>query len=184
MSEDKHLLNRLRCGDTNALRRLYEKYRDDLFTVGLSLLHDITASEDCLQDVFVTFASGISTLDIRRNLKGYLVSCVVNRARDYLRKKTPQLDCPLEDLERLAVLTDPLEQMIDSEKSRLIFLALAQVPYEQREVFVLHVHGDMKFRQIADLQAVSIKTVQSRYRYAIDKLRELLEKENTYEVRA
>ena len=48
--------------------------------------------------------------------------------------------------------------------------ALAQ----QRETIVLRLHADMKFRQIAELQEVPVKTVQSRYRYGLDKLRSLL----------
>ena len=55
--------------------------------------------------------------------------------------------------------------------------ALAQIPYEQREVVVLHLHGDMKFREIAGLRAVSTKTIQSRYRYGLDKLRSILNSE-------
>ncbi|MHC4575215.1 MAG: sigma factor-like helix-turn-helix DNA-binding protein, partial [Planctomycetota bacterium] len=59
---------------------------------------------------------------------------------------------------------------------------LAKLPYEQREVFVLHAQGDMKFREIAGLVGVSTATVQSRYRYGAEKLRGLLEKENANEV--
>ena len=56
---------------------------------------------------------------------------------------------------------------------------LMRPPYDQREVFVLHAQGEMKFREIAELQNVSIKTVQSRYRYGIERLQTLLEKDGT-----
>jgi RNA polymerase sigma-70 factor (ECF subfamily) len=52
-----------------------------------------------------------------------------------------------------------------------------QLPYEQREVFILHVQGDMTFQQIAEQIGASINTVQSRYRYGIEKLRSLLNTE-------
>ena len=52
--------------------------------------------------------------------------------------------------------------------------ALAELPYEQREVVILHVQGGMKFRAIAKSRNVSINTIQSRYRYGLDKLRSLL----------
>jgi len=92
MSEDKHLLKLLRHGDSRALRLLYEKYRTDLFTVALSLIHDVHTDEDCLQDVFVRLAEGAADMEIRRNLKGYLISSVANRARDRLRSKTKLSD--------------------------------------------------------------------------------------------
>jgi RNA polymerase sigma-70 factor (ECF subfamily) len=182
MSEDRQLLKCICCGDKDALRRIYEKYRDDMFTVAVSLLRDVHESEDCLQDVFVGFVNALGSFNIRYNLKGYLISCVANRARDYLRKRTTQLDCPLEELACLATSSEPGKEMVNGEESSRLFEALSGLPYEQREVFVLRAQGGMKFREIAKLQKVSIKTIQTRYRYAIEKLRAILEMENTYEV--
>jgi DNA-directed RNA polymerase specialized sigma24 family protein len=51
------------------------------------------------------------------------------------------------------------------------------LPYEQREVVALRVYGQLTFREIAALRGASIKTVQSRYGYALDKLRLALDGE-------
>ena len=177
MSEDKHLLKLLRHGDNRALRRLYEKYRTDLYTVALSLIHDVHAAEDCLQDVFVRLAEGAADMEIRHNLKGYLISSVANRARDRLRRKT-KLSDRTESFGCSASATDPVKVLIDREESTRVYNTLMRLPYTQREVFVLHVQGEMKFREIAELQNVSIKTVISRYHYGIEKLQALLEKDN------
>ena len=175
MSEDKHLLKLLRRGDNYALRRLYEKYRTDLFTVALSLAHDVHTAEDCLQDVFVRLAERAPDMEIRRNLKGYLVSSVANRVRDQLRKRTRTLD-ETESLGCSTSATEPIEALIRCEESVRVFDMLTKLPYPQREVFVLHVQAGMKFKEIAQLQSVSIKTVISRYRYGIEKLQALLER--------
>ena len=50
-----------------------------------------------------------------------------------------------------------------------------QLPYAQREVVVLRTQGQMTFKQIAVQQNCSIKTAESRYRYAVQKLRSLLD---------
>lgn len=55
--------------------------------------------------------------------------------------------------------------------------ALRQLPYEQREVLLLRSHSQMRFAAIAKAQGVSINTVQGRYRYAVDKLRSMLDSE-------
>ena len=178
MSEDKHLLKLLRQGDSSALRRLYEKYKTDLFTVALSLIHDVHTAEDCLQDVFARLAEGAADMEIRRNLKGYLISSAANRARDQLRSKVRPLD-KTEIMGCSAGTTDPVKVLIDREESARLFNTLLRLPYEQREVFILHVQGEMKFREIAELQNISIKTVQSRYRYGIERLQTLLEKDGT-----
>ena len=71
----------------------------------------------------------------------------------------------------------PDVRAIFGEELRQLTRALEQLPYEQREVLILHVHGGMKFRAIAQQQGVSINTAQGRYRYALDKLRSMLDGE-------
>lgn len=176
MLEDQRLLRRLRGGDKDALRRIYEKYIDDLLRVAASLLHDIQAAEDCLHDVFVNFAGSVDELRACRDIKKYLVSCVANRARDVLRRTARQSDCPVEQSESPEISDNPVKQLIAVEESDRVFSSLTELPYQQREVFVLHVQGGLKFREIAGLLGVSVNTVQSRYRYGIQKLREVLDK--------
>ena len=87
MVEDKELVCKLKHGDTEALRRLYEKYKDDLLTVAASLLGDSSEAEDILHDVFVSFAEAITEFQLYGSLRGYLMRCMVNRVRDRLRAK-------------------------------------------------------------------------------------------------
>ena len=181
MFEDQRLLSGLRSGDKDALRCIYEKYIDDLLRVASSLLSDIQSAEDCLHDVFVDFAGNVNGLMIHSNLKSYLISCVANRARDLLRSKARQVKCQPERFCSAPILTSPAKQLIDAEESVRVFEALAELPYEQREVFVLRVQGQMRFRDIAGLLGLSINSVQSRYRYAIEKLRAILNKESQNE---
>ena len=68
----------------------------------------------------------------------------------------------------------PESRLIVSEESMQVFEAMAKLPTEQREVISLHIYGQMKFREIAEQLDVSINTVQSRYRYGIEKLRAFL----------
>ena len=176
MLEDWLLIRRLRQGDRTALARVYQKYKDDMLTIANCLLIDLAAAEDCLHDVFVGFASGAAELRPGGNLKGYLLTATANRARDRLRAKTRQKEnVSLADMADLA--DDPAEPtagLIDCEETTRLYNALAELPYEQREVITLHVHGKLRFRQIAKRQGVSTNTVQSRYRYGLDKLRTLL----------
>jgi len=181
MSQDKRILKQLQKGDKDALRLVYEKYADTLVSVAVSLVSDIHTAEDCLHDAFVDFAAIVPMLRIHGNLRSYLISCVANRARDLLRKRARSANLNLEQLELAANVGDPSSQLITDEGARKVFDALGQLPYEQREVFVLHVQGDMTFREIAELVGASINTVQSRFRYGTEKLRSLLNTEFEYE---
>ena len=68
---------------------------------------------------------------------------------------------------------------MQKEEAVILNQALSQLPYEQREIIVLHLQGNMKFTQIAKLRSTSVNTVRSRYRYGLDKLRSLLNSEVT-----
>ncbi|MHC4642821.1 MAG: RNA polymerase sigma factor, partial [Planctomycetota bacterium] len=159
MSEDQQLLWRLHRGDPDALCRLYEKYKDDLLTVGVSVLCDIHTAEDCLHDVFVRFAKTAGDLVIRRSLKGYLIRCVINRARNLLKKGPKQSIFQIEESDLPTTLSNPVGQLIGNEESTRVFQALAKLPDEQHEVVALHFYGEMKFKEIASFLDISINTV-------------------------
>jgi len=170
--EDRILVWRFNRGDTVALCRIYEKYRDGLLKVAAALLHDRSSIEDVLHDVFVDFAGTTGRFQLKGSLKGYLAICVANRARDrnrtMQRRSTASLD---EARSNQARMIGPEGAAMTREMAEKMDTALAQLPDEQRETLVLHLQSKLRFREIAQLQGVSINTVQSRYRYGLDKLR-------------
>ena len=178
MIEDKLLIWRFKCGSTHALCRIYEKYKDNLLRLATALLNDTAAAEDVVHDCFVSFAQSPEKLKPGGNLKSYLATCVANRARNWNRARQRDETTNLNETESAVSNSKRPEQwIICSEELRQLNNALVQLPYQQREAVILHLQGGMKFKAVAESQGVSINTVQSRYRYGLDKLRSLLAKE-------
>ena len=178
MIEDKLLVWKFKNGSNEALCRIYEKYKDNLLRLASGLLNDRTVAEDIVHDCFVSFAQSADRLNLRGNLKSYLSTCVVNRVRSRHRSRGRHKTTSLNRAE--AAISDikrPEQWIIYSEQLRQLNNALAQLPYEQREAISLHLQGGMKFREIAKSQDVSTSTIQSRYRYGLDRLRSLLDNE-------
>jgi RNA polymerase sigma-70 factor (ECF subfamily) len=175
--QDKLLIWRFKCGSSDALCRIYEKYEDYMLTLAVSLLNDISSAEDVVHDVFVSFAQSPEKLKLNGNLKGYLTTCVANLARDRIRAKHRQAT-GLDKAESVnSDLNDPFHSLIGDEQLQRLSYAMAQLPYEQREIITLHLKGGMTFKSIAKSQNLSINTIQSRYRYGLNKLRSLLDSE-------
>ncbi len=168
---DRRLVHRLQHGDAEALQQIYHRYKEDLLTVAMSLLGDVHAAEDCVHDVFVHFAEAPADLRVNRSLRSYLVRCVANRAKNVLLRRGWQAPPSRDEPESLDC---PVRGSVASEESEQVFEALAQLPPEQREVITLRIHGQMRFGEIAEQLELSINTVQSRYRYGIERLRTLL----------
>jgi len=174
MVEDKILVWKFNRGSKDALRRIYEKYKDDLLGLAITLLRDKSVAEDIVHDVFVSFAQTTGTYHLSGTLKGYLSTCVANRARDRNRLRSGR-DAGLDVVEAIGSNPDgPMEHAIGSEESGRLKDLLDRLPCEQREVIVLHLHHGIRFREIAGALGISINTVQSRYRYGLDKLSSIL----------
>ena len=168
----------------SGLEALYRAQRQGLFSYAVGILGNAQLAEDVVQDVFVSFARAAATFRLTGTLKGYLATCTANRARDVIRRRQCRQATALSDCEELGGRgRGPLEAAIEEEQRRRVQQALDELPYEQREAIVLRLHGDMKFRQVAAAQNVSLKTVQSRYRYGLDKLRTMLNGEVSHETR-
>ena len=172
--EDKLLILRFKRGSTDALCRIYQKYEGAMLTVASGLLNDVHTAQDTVHDVFVAFAQSPERLRLAGSLKSYLTTCVANLARDRLRAGKRREASRSEREPELDEQGMPLSRLLHDEELRRLADALAMLPYEQREVVVLHLKGDLTFREIAAAQGTSINTIQSRYRYGLDKLRSLL----------
>ena len=174
MLEDEWLKVRFKAGSPEALRRIYEKYRDRLLTVAMALLNDSHAAEDVVHDVFVRFSESANGFALRGNLRSYLATCVANRARDRLRARRRAADRHDPGIAIESDLAGPEARVISSEESRLLSRAMERLPYEQREAVALHLNAGMTFRRIASHQGISTSTAKGRYRYGLEKLRSIL----------
>lgn len=175
MTDDTRLLKKLREGDKDALRAIYAKYEGILLALAANLLDDPNMAEDVLQDVLLSLVQSMHRLTIKRSLKAYLATAVANRTRDHYRRRQRRQQVSIDEARHLASNDEgPVRMVIRSEQVQKARAAMTQLPYEQREAIVLRLHADMKFREIARLQHVSVKTALSRYRYGLDKLRSTL----------
>lgn len=180
MLEDKMLIWKLKKGDRSTLCRIYEKYKDDLLRIAAGLLTDTTDAEDVVQDVFITFIGSLDTFKLTGSLRGYLTTCVANRARNLNRSRARHREIGLDQIDPpVSRYRRPDQWLLMDEAFSLFCNAMTELPYEQREAVILHVQGQMKFSTIAAIQQTSVKTVLSRYRYGITKLRSLLNGEVT-----
>lgn len=177
MLEDKILLWKFKRGSSEALERIYEKYEIYLITVATGLLNNTHAAEDVLHDFFITFVKSADKVKLNGNLKAYMATCVANGARNKLKRRKLEPTALDDDTQFESPNFQPDLLAVQQEETVILNRALAQLPYEQREVIVLHLQGSMKFTQIAKLRGTSVNTIRSRYRYGLDKLRSILNSE-------
>lgn len=176
---DADLLRRYRAGDAASFTQLYERHRLGLFRFLMGLCGDQAVAEEVFQE---TWMSLIRSESLQREaavlFKTWLYQIARNRLIDHWRKqgrhqqREEAFDEQLHD--QAMAEPDPERQLSLSQDQARIQAALADLPAEQREVFLLRAHGDLELHEIAELTRTPAETVKSRLRYALQKLRRLL----------
>ena len=178
MIEDTLLVWKLRNDREDGLVRTYCKYKNYLLKIAYALLDDGQQVEDAVQDVFVALAESSHRLRLDGNLRSYLVRCLINRVHNMQKARRARPALPLSEIKEPCSHGDrPDQWVILDDEHRRVHSALRKLPESQRVVIALHVRGGLRFKQIARLQKTSINTIQSRYRYGLEKLRFLLNSE-------
>ena len=96
MVEDKLLIWKFKRGSSDALSRIYEKYKNNLLKITSGLSNDTAAADDIVHDCFVSLAQSPEKFRVNGNLKSYLATSAANRARNWnsarQRRETPGLN--------------------------------------------------------------------------------------------
>src|SRR6202142_1330928 len=145
-------------------------------------------AEDILQEVFYELVEANRLLMPIEHVTGWLFRVARNRITDLFRKKKP------ESFSDNAVAHDDDDELLQFEDllpspdagpealyARGVLLnelerAVAELPKEQREVFVAHEFQGRSFKELSADTGVSVNTLLSRKRYAVLHLRERLQR--------
>lgn len=146
------------------VRRLYEEHGRALLAYACALLRDASAAEDVLHQVFLKLLRG------RTSMNGapapYLFRAVRNTAFNHIRGQSREVE-----LRDEAVWLESPDG--STETSMALQSALERLPDDQREIVVLKIWGQLTFEEAASVTGVSPNTAASRYRYGIEKLKEI-----------
>ena len=156
------------------IARLYDEHAQPLFAFLLNLTRDEADTRDLLQEIFVKLAREEKILDGVREERAFLVRLAHNAAIDLMRRRgtreRTKENFAAEIISPFAPTRDPDEEIFRNELS----VALGELPEQQRAVVHLKLWSGLTFEEIAAALEIPPNTAASRYRYALDKMRERL----------
>jgi len=162
---DDELLERISRGDVEALGELYDRYSGLLYQFALTLVRSSDAAEEVVQESFLGLLRSRSGLVDVRDIRSYLLRIVRNEASH--RRRRPQADAS-------ALEVVEAREGLSAREVLEVNEALVRLPEEQLTVVVLKVWQGMTFAEVADTLDIPANTAASRYRYALEKLRQWL----------
>jgi RNA polymerase sigma-70 factor, ECF subfamily len=156
------------------LEELYDQHASALFAFAFNLLRNESDARDVLQELFIKLAQRPELLTKVTDTRGFLLRLAHNSSVDLIRRQSTRSrnyeELARESVDLFADSANPDEQVFRQN----LAAAMADLPPDQRAVVHLKLWERLTFDAIAETLDISQNTAASRYRYAIDKLRERL----------
>ena len=152
------------------LAALYDEHARALYAFLLHLAQSEHDAQDVLQGLFCALAAKPKTLAGVKNVRSFLLRMAHRRLIDMWRRNRRLEPLEAAPTEIFAPVEDPDAAAFRDAASR----ALAALPAEQRSVVHLKLWENLTFAECAEVLGIPANTAASRYRYGLDKIRDLL----------
>ena len=168
-----------RAGNVQALEKLVEHYRRPLYAFILRMTEGRDDAEEIFQEVWFRAIRKLDSYK-QKSFLSWLFRIAHNLVIDRGRKRKPEHSLQERQDEEGPSLESriespglgPADEADSRDLGRRIKAAVANLPDEQREVFLMRTEGGLPFKEIAKIQGASINTALARMQYALAKLRE------------
>jgi RNA polymerase sigma-70 factor (ECF subfamily) len=170
------LMLSLQKGEKPAFEEIYNDFFGVIYHLSLHYLHDAKVSEEIVQDSFMKLWEIHETLNDRFNIRNFLYTITKNNCLNYLRNQKIALRHQ-ENIKYLEMqfnyeALEKLGNYIEFEELRnKVSCAIESLPADLKETFKLSRFEELHYKEIADKQSISVKTVEARMTKALRILR-------------
>ena len=169
----KYLQSRIaRSDDQTAYKELFTSLYSPLLHFAKSIVKTKEAAEEIVSDVFIRIWEKRRELEKIENLKVYLYVSTRNTALNYLNLHKRDVTNPLDEFhtEFTSIYFDPEQLMITADMLALIRRAIDQLPPKCRIIFKLVKEDGLRYREVAEILGISVKTVENQLAIAVQKI--------------
>ena len=163
-------------GDAEAFDVLYQRYKAPLYRFVLRQSSQ-EAVDELFQDIWLKVINARQSYQVKASFKTWLYHLARNRIIDlYRRNSIRPVDNNVDELETVASTSIPQPdiQLQSQSQHEVLLQAIAELPADQKEAFLLREEAGLSVEQIAETCGTNFETAKSRLRYAMDKLRHKL----------
>lgn len=146
--------------DEEALRILYEKYKDSLMLFIYGMVHNMDDAEELMMDTFAVLSSGTARYKEREdvNFKTWLYAVARNQARMFIRKHRNVYE--VSDLDAgYAAAGQPEQLLLTDERNVYLYRALEMIEPDYRQVLFLTYFEGMKPAQISRIMKKTVRQI-------------------------
>lgn len=154
----------VRAGNAQAYATIVERFQTLVMTLCVAISRDRQAAEELAQDVFVRAYERLSTFDVGRPMKPWLVKIAYRLAQQRRRvqaKETARRVGAAERMQQNRVHPGPADRLSVEERSDVLWRAVCSLPESQRTAVVLYYRENLTVEEVAHAMNVSSGTVKT-----------------------
>lgn len=179
--EEKYIVTRLKAGNADAFKWVFDNYYEDLCLFAYSFLKNKYHSESIVEDVVFNIWRRHELLEINVSLRSYLLQAVKHGCINLLKTRTSFREVSMAsggpDLFDEAFVgkddSDPSALLIHKETKRIMEKELDNLPGKTRDVLILHYFEGKSYKEISKERNITIDTVKYHVTKALRALRML-----------
>ena len=162
--------------DERAFKRFFDIYAGRLYQFAFSFIKTKPVAEEVVSDVFFKVWLNKEGLKHIGNIKGYLFKATYNTSLNYLNEEKRRKAISMEDIKvDLSVdLICPETELINKELKTQIENAIESLPPRCKLIYKMAKVEQMKYKEIAALLDISVKTIDHQLTIAIKKIGEVI----------
>jgi len=175
-NDEQSCIDRVLRGEVNAFGTLVERYQKPIFNLMYRMVGSSDKAADLTQETFIRAYQKLERFHPGRRFFPWLYAIGLNLARDFVRKKTWDLERGFSvNPESLSGCNSPGDQhdrMCESLDFLRLEKALDQLPVIYREALILRYHDEHSMGDIAAALNLSVSAAKMRVHRGLDMLRE------------
>lgn len=181
--KDEYQLAKLRNGDRKALEYFYKKYFDEVKNY-INVQFNMDCGSDIAHDAFIKLWRYRTTLKPKSNVSGYLTIIAKNLTINVFNKDKKFEKCDEGRLNYLLTSMtdnyDPEKQYIGNELIIEIKTTIKNLNPKIRKAFILSKFKKLKYKEIADIEKVTIKAIEKRISKGLEAVRKVVKDIDLY----
>lgn len=176
-TEDGHIIDKCLNGDSAAFGLLVDKYKESIYALAYSKLHNFHDAEDITQEVFIKAYQRLRMLKRWESFLAWLYAITSNLCRNWIRAKSRRLDQSFsEDQESPIVDNHSLDSyrqdLTGGDMQETLNEAMNKLPEIHQQVLSLYYIAGMSNKEIARFLGTNVNTIEQRLRRARGRLKE------------
>ena len=171
--KEREWVEQLKTGQVSAMNLIIEAHGDKMTRTAFLMTGDRGLSEDCVQEMFMSFYFNIRHFRSEASLATYLYRILINTCKQKLRKPWFKRVAPTDEMEERG------ESGMEEASVQRISIqgALSKLGSKYREVLILHYFNQLTIEEISQVLNENGNTIKTRLKRGREQLKPYLEEE-------